>query len=109
MMRITGVVSLRGNGRFIDFNSFESDKIEYILKHYSICETHNTKAAFFKYIGTIDPNILSLTQPVDENAASDVRIATLKRWAENIAKTILSTSSILFAATAKAKIPCLKS
>lgn len=25
-MRITGVVSLRGNGRFIDFNSFESEK-----------------------------------------------------------------------------------
>ena len=37
-MRITGVVSLRGNGRFIDFNSFESDKIEYILKHYSNCD-----------------------------------------------------------------------
>lgn len=32
-MRITGVVSLRGNGRFIDFNSFESEKIEYILNN----------------------------------------------------------------------------
>lgn len=25
-MRITGIVSLRGNGRFIDFNSFEIEK-----------------------------------------------------------------------------------
>lgn len=33
-MRITGIVSLRGNGRFIDFNTFESEKIQYILDNY---------------------------------------------------------------------------
>ena len=33
-MRITGVVSLRGNGRFLDFNSFEINKIDYILDNY---------------------------------------------------------------------------
>ncbi len=32
-MRITGIVSLRGNGRFLDFNSFEIDKINYILPY----------------------------------------------------------------------------
>lgn len=107
-MRITGVVSLRGNGRFIDFNSFESDKIEYILKHYSICETHNTKAAFFKYIGTIDPNILSLTQPVDENAASDVRIATLKRWAEEYSKDDIVNELNIVCSHGESKNPVLK-
>src|SRR5699024_11145517 len=39
-MRITGVISLRGNGRFIDFNSFESEKIEYILSHYAEYDTY---------------------------------------------------------------------
>lgn len=34
-MRITGIISLRGNGRFLDFNQFEADKINYILENYS--------------------------------------------------------------------------
>lgn len=31
-MRITGFISLRGNGRFIDINTNESNKIDYILQ-----------------------------------------------------------------------------
>lgn len=85
-MRITGVVSLRGNGRFIDFNSFESEKINYILNNYGTYETYTTKDSFFRYIGEIDTNIVSLTQPVDENDVADVRITTLNRWAEEYSK-----------------------
>ena len=85
-MRITGVVSLRGNGRFIDFNSFESEKINYILDNYGNYETYTTKESFFEYIGAIDTNVVSLTQPVDEAAITDVRITTLNRWAEEYSK-----------------------
>ena len=85
-MRITGVISLRGNGRFLDFNSFESEKIDYILNNYSTYERYATKEDFFKYIGTIDTNIVSLSQKVDESAISDVRIATLIRWANEYSK-----------------------
>lgn len=85
-MRITGVISLRGNGRFIDFNSFASEKIDYILAHYADYETFSTKSAFFDYIGAIDTNILSLAQTVDEAALSDVRTATLHRWAAEYSK-----------------------
>lgn len=85
-MRITGVVSLRGNGRFIDFNSFESEKINYILTNYVSYETHTAKESFFEYIGEIDTNIVSLAQQVDENAVTDARITTLNRWAEEYSK-----------------------
>ena len=34
-MRSTGILSLRGNGRFLDFNSFEQKKIDYVLSKYS--------------------------------------------------------------------------
>lgn len=85
-MRITGVVSLRGNGRFIDFNTFELEKIEYILNNYVDYESYATKEEFFRYIGTIDTNIVSLAQSVDEEAVSDVRIATLNRWAQEYSK-----------------------
>ena len=85
-MRITGVVSLRSNGRFIDFNSFESEKINYILNNYVKYKTYSTRAAFFEYIGEIDTNLISLTQCVDQEAVSDIRIATLSHWAEEYSK-----------------------
>lgn len=34
-MRTTGIISLRGHGRFIDYNAWEIDKIDYILNKYS--------------------------------------------------------------------------
>lgn len=34
-MRTTGIISLRGNGRFVDYNAWEVEKIDYILQHYS--------------------------------------------------------------------------
>lgn len=85
-MRITGVVSLRGNGRFIDFNSFETEKINYILDNYATYENYATKSAFFEYIGAIDTNIVTLTPQVDEAIVTDARIATLNRWADEYSK-----------------------
>ena len=33
-MRMTGLLSLRGNGRFLDANKFKKDKIDYIIENY---------------------------------------------------------------------------
>ncbi len=85
-MRITGIVSLRGNGRFIDFNSFESDKIQYILDNYSDYETYDDKNAYFQYMGTIDTDIVSMVQPINEEAVNDARISTLNQWANEYSK-----------------------
>ena len=85
-MRITGIISLRGNGRFLDFNSFELEKIEYILNNYSAYETYTKKEEFFNYMGDIDTNIVSLHKTVDESTMSNVKIATLKQWAEKYSK-----------------------
>ena len=65
-MRITGVISLRGNGRFLDFNSFEAEKIEYILENYSTYETYETKKDFFQYIGAIDAILQSMEKTEKE-------------------------------------------
>ena len=85
-MRITGIVSLRGNGRFIDFNFFENEKITYILDNYSEYDTYETKEEFFRYIGTIDTNIVSQTQHINETAVADVRTITLNEWAVQYSK-----------------------
>lgn len=84
-MRITGVVSLRGNGRFLDFNSFEMEKINYILEHYSEYPHFDSKKAYFKYMGAVDSNILAI-QEIQEENLNDIRIKTLNEWAENYTK-----------------------
>lgn len=84
-MRITGIISLRGNGRFLDFNQFEADKINYILENYSTYTRYASKEEYFRYMGAIDAHILTATTIQEENI-NDVRTNTLNEWAENYDK-----------------------
>lgn len=59
-MRSTGIISLRGGGKFIDFNMIEEEKINYILTNYANQPTFLNKQDYFDYVGTIDFNILNL-------------------------------------------------
>ncbi len=61
-MRSTGIISLRGNGRFIDFNMIEEDKINYIIDNYSVYPTFIKKSLYYEYMGKIDSNILEIKQ-----------------------------------------------
>ncbi len=56
-MRITGLVSLRGGGRFIDINHLEDKKIEYILKNYSNYDRFTDEHAYFEYMAKIDEKL----------------------------------------------------
>lgn len=84
-MRITGIISLRGNGRFLDFNQFEAEKINYILENYSTYSHYDSKEDYFKYMGSIDAHILAATAVKEENI-NDVRIKTLNKWATDYDK-----------------------
>ncbi len=81
-MRITGIVSLRGNGRFLDFNTFEKDTIEYILQNYTDYKKFASKQEFFEYMGRIDNNILN-TSSVTAKQVEDVKQNTLLKWAKD--------------------------
>ena len=81
-MRITGVVSLRGNGRFLDFNMFEIDNINYILQNYTTYKKYDSKEAYFTYMGEIDSNILQNAH-VAVDQMEDVKQQTLLDWAKN--------------------------
>lgn len=107
-MRITGVISLRGNGRFLDFNSFESEKINYILANYSTYKTYSTKKEFFEYMREIDTNILSMTQFVDESKVSDARITTLKQWATEYSKEEIINELNIICSKGESKNPVLR-
>lgn len=64
-MRLTGLISLRGAGRFIDINKNEQNKVNYALKNYSKYKKYNTEKEYFEYMSRIDNNlILSKVKPI---------------------------------------------
>lgn len=84
-MRMTGLLSLRGNGRFLDINSFEKDTVEYVIEHYSTYPRFETEADYINYMGTIDSEIVQLEEQPEPNF-SDVRKRTLYRYAREMTK-----------------------
>lgn len=58
-MRMTGLVSFRGGGRFIDINHVEDDKVEYILSTYAKYKKYDTEEAFFNYMSSIDAKLFA--------------------------------------------------
>jgi len=58
-MRLTGLITIRGGGRFIDINTKEIKVLNFIKENYINYKEYQTEKSFFKYIGTIDKNLIS--------------------------------------------------
>lgn len=84
-MRTTGIISLRGNGRFIDYNAWEIDKINYILEKYSDYKTFETKQEYFEYMGGVDTTVISMESAAPSDT-TDLRKSVLKRFAAEYSK-----------------------
>ncbi len=57
-MRLTGLFSLRGGGRFLDINSKESDAVNYILNNYNDYPEFSSEVEYFSYMAKIDSDLL---------------------------------------------------
>lgn len=80
-MRITGIISLRGNGRFIDFNSLEIKKINYLLNSdkYGTPVSINDKKDFYNYLKIKDSNLFVKEFEKPENL--DIKQKALFKYA----------------------------
>jgi hypothetical protein len=58
-MRLTGLITFRGGGRFIDMNKKELNAIDYILDRYISYPTFASEKDFFEYMGKIDLDLIS--------------------------------------------------
>lgn len=85
-MRITGIISLRGNGRFLDFNTFEMPKVCYVLEHYSHFTRFASKEAYFSYMGEIDTHILSIQPHIDSTTEENLKLKRLEKFALSYTK-----------------------
>ncbi|MCA6070586.1 MAG: AlwI family type II restriction endonuclease [Endomicrobium sp.] len=79
-MRLTGLFSLRGNGRFIDINSKEQAVTDYVEKNYDVNKDFASEKDFFNYIGSVDKNLL------DKFSIAKTKVKTtkdeLQKWVE---------------------------
>ena len=57
-MRMTGLISIRGAGRFLDINSNEKETVDYILKHYSHYTHIHNEREYFNYMAELDANLI---------------------------------------------------
>lgn len=81
-MRITGLFSLRGMGRFLDLNSFQNEKIEYIIKHYSNQPEYIDEKEYFAHIGTIDNNLLTLKEKNHDKDVENIKNQALEKFSK---------------------------
>ena len=82
-MRLTGLFSLRGGGRFIDINTKESVAVDYILKNYISYNEVETEKEFFEYIGQVDHDLIA-TLTVFKAPAKTTK-AELEKWVNHYA------------------------
>ncbi|GAA8364223.1 hypothetical protein Hpkin12_06340 [Helicobacter pylori] len=97
-MRITGLISLRGNGRFIDINTNESNKIDYILQTHKtfkgdyLNDTQANRLAFFNYMAIVDSFLVSVT-PISDNES--VKSSKLNELATTYTKDFIKQELLI--------------
>ena len=80
-MRLTGLFSLRGGGRFIDINTKETTTVDYILKNYTSYQEFKTEKEFFDYIGKVDTDLIA-TLSVYKSPVRTTK-AELEKWVKH--------------------------
>jgi hypothetical protein len=76
-MRLTGLISLRGGGRFIDINTNEQEKVDYVLKTYSKYPKFETEREYFNYMAKTDENLISF---VSKSVGMEENNKYLEKW-----------------------------
>ncbi|MDR2104178.1 MAG: AlwI family type II restriction endonuclease, partial [Deferribacteraceae bacterium] len=77
-MRMTGLISMRGGGRFIDFNTLETEKIRYVLKRYTgEIPSFATERDFYDYMRVIDTNLVTIEARLITSESTKERLLNL--------------------------------
>lgn len=103
-MRMTGLISMRGAGRFLDVNKNETEKIEYVLSHYANYTHYTDERAYFNYMAELDPNLINIqSKPI--NASNSETLlnewltvypwASIKKELNNLSAKKASSDNVL--------------
>jgi len=104
-MRLTGVISLRGGGRFIDINHNEDERVEYILVEYSSYPTFSSEEDYFEYMATPDNKLISLSARPTPRAAS---VKYLDKWVSHYSWDVIKSELLILSKKSSSKDNILK-
>ena len=76
-LRLTGLITIRGYGKFIDFNSTEIEKINYILENYSSYDKYESEYDYYLYMSKIDTKLINIETHTTEGITAE---STLEKW-----------------------------
>lgn len=89
-MRMSGLISLRGAGRFIDINHNEDGKVNYILDNYQDYDHFDDKHKYFEYMSKIDENLIAQkAEVISDKKTNDLLSEWLKTYNWNSIKNEL--------------------
>lgn len=81
--RMTGIIQLRGLGRYLDIIPEEEEKARYIVKNYSTFNSETNPDLYFEYVAKFDDNIrFSESDAVIDHV--DEKIATINNFAKEL-------------------------
>jgi hypothetical protein len=86
---------LRGNGRFLDINTFESKKIEYVLKNYENYKEFYSKEDYYDFLGKMDSNILNIHNVVEHEKEYNIKLNTLYEFAHRYSKKDITNELLI--------------
>jgi hypothetical protein len=94
-MRLTGLITIRGYGNFIDLNKKEIAKIDYVIDKYSKYKKYESEKDYFNYQSQIDTNLVVADVKYVINLDEEHKL--LLKWAkyypwEKIKEEILNIS-----------------
>ncbi len=79
-MRLTGLITLRGGGRFIDLNKNEIRRIDYIINNYSNYNIFNDEKKYFDYMAKTEVSLHKITSSTNSAIENDKK---LQKWTEH--------------------------
>ena len=98
-MRMTGLIVLRGYGRFIDYNSEEIEKINYIFENYSNYQKYDNAYSYYLYMSKIDNNLINISsKPVSITIEESIQ-----KWTSHFDWKTIKTELFILSSHSKLK------
>jgi hypothetical protein len=79
-MRITGLLSFRGGGRFLDINTNRSNLVEHIINNYSNCEIFPSEQKYFEMMSKEDIFLLNYNSTIQEVASEAQLVSWINKF-----------------------------
>jgi len=80
--RLTGLISLRGNGRFVACNTDKSDVIDYVLANQTELLDFTTEEEYFDFASSVDHQLVGLAESAVQHDV-DQENALLNKWVDH--------------------------